>query len=108
VTRPIRLHDAARREAVNAARWYARYAGMSLAREFFSAVDSTLASIGEHPEARPLAHDAPPSVEARQAALHRRFPYRVVFVARTTDVYVLAVAHKRRRPGYWTRRFPAR
>ena len=34
----------------------------------------------------------------------RRFPYHVVFVVREPGVIVLAVAHQRRRPGYWRNR----
>jgi hypothetical protein len=37
--------------------------------------------------------------------LHR-FPYRVVSLETGSDVLVVAVAHDRRRPGYWTRRLP--
>lgn len=34
----------------------------------------------------------------------RRFPYRIVFEIREPEIVVLAVAHARRRAGYWTRR----
>jgi plasmid stabilization system protein ParE len=36
----------------------------------------------------------------------RRFPYHVVYVEEATAVLVVAVAHNRRRPGYWRRRLP--
>ena len=34
----------------------------------------------------------------------KRFPYHVVFVSPETTLVVLAVAHHRRRPGYWSNR----
>jgi plasmid stabilization system protein ParE len=33
-----------------------------------------------------------------------RFPYRIVFEIREPWIVILAVAHARRRPGYWKRR----
>jgi hypothetical protein len=33
-----------------------------------------------------------------------RFPYLIPFVARELEVVVLAVAHAKRRPGYWRAR----
>ena len=34
----------------------------------------------------------------------RRFPYQVVFIELKKYIRVLAVAHERRRPGYWRER----
>ncbi len=34
----------------------------------------------------------------------KRFPYNVVFAAIDENIVVLAVAHQRRRPGYWRHR----
>jgi hypothetical protein len=34
----------------------------------------------------------------------KRFPYGIVYVARETEVIVVAVMHLHRRPGYWRRR----
>ena len=34
----------------------------------------------------------------------RRFPYRIVFEIRKSGIVILAVAHSRRRPGFWKRR----
>jgi hypothetical protein len=33
-----------------------------------------------------------------------RFPYEVVFYRGTTEIIVVAVAHAKRRPGYWRKR----
>lgn len=37
----------------------------------------------------------------------KRFPYLLYFVALHDHVCVVAIAHARRRPGYWRRRKPA-
>lgn len=42
-------------------------------------------------------------LEVREAFL-KRFPYRVVFVELPEEIRVVALAHKRRRPGYWRHR----
>ncbi|MBA3346286.1 MAG: type II toxin-antitoxin system RelE/ParE family toxin [Gemmatimonadales bacterium] len=34
----------------------------------------------------------------------RRFPYSLLYRIETDRIYVLAVMHHRRRPGYWTDR----
>lgn len=36
-----------------------------------------------------------------------RFPYHAVFVGNEREVIVLAIAHQKRRPGYWRRRHRA-
>jgi hypothetical protein len=50
-----------------------------------------------------------PHVPANLDALRirmKRFPYDVVFVAGAHEIIVVAVAHHRRRPGYWHGRLP--
>lgn len=48
------------------------------------------------PLARPADGDG-----TRKRVLHR-FPYSVIYEVQASTVTVLAVAHHRRRPGYWT------
>jgi len=33
-----------------------------------------------------------------------RFPYRLIYRVRDEDVYIVAIAHTSRRPGYWQNR----
>jgi plasmid stabilization system protein ParE len=66
---------------------------------FLAAIDVVLARIATTPLSFPLLR--PPHVRSAKVA---RFPYRVVFLVIGEDVRVLAVAHGRRRPGYWRRR----
>ena len=34
----------------------------------------------------------------------RRFPYYILYRVKNEDILVVAIAHRRRRPGYWRRR----
>lgn len=48
---------------------------------------------------QPLAgSEVAPSIRRR---LVRRYPYAVLYAIESEDVLVLALAHHRRRPGYW-------
>lgn len=40
----------------------------------------------------------------RRRYIFRRFPYSIVYRATIEELQILAVAHQRRRPGYWTHR----
>jgi hypothetical protein len=31
----------------------------------------------------------------------KRFPYKIVYRERADDLYIVAIAHTSRRPGYW-------
>jgi len=40
----------------------------------------------------------------RRRYILRRFPYSIVYQLTAEELQILAVAHQRRRPGYWARR----
>ena len=40
----------------------------------------------------------------RRRSLLRRFPYDIIYQVTANELRVVAVAHHRRRPGYWTHR----
>lgn len=100
--RTVAFHPAAADEFVLALAWYDdQRAG--LGDELSSEVRLVTVSLEEHADALPIAHDSPPSEDVRQARVHR-FPYRLVFFVDGSFVRVVAVAHLRRRPGYWRHR----
>jgi toxin ParE1/3/4 len=55
------------------------------------------------PRSFPRLQDVDATLEIRRALL-ARFPYALVFLVREDEVRVLAVAHAKRRPGYWLSR----
>jgi hypothetical protein len=59
------------------------------------------AEIETRPESFPRVLDVPPGLSIRRALLHR-FPFALVFHQRGEgDTRIIAVAHAKRRPGYW-------
>jgi toxin ParE1/3/4 len=95
----VRLSPEAVGELAEAAAWYReRRRGLEL--EFLAEVERILPMIGDCPAAFPRLLDLPVDLVIRRALLPR-FPYAVIFMDLQTEVRVLAVAHAKRRPGYW-------
>lgn len=103
MTRPLRVLPQAEAELRAAAEWYDDRAG--LGDELVLEVQTTAEGIAAAPEAFAPASGVHPRVGARQAAVNR-FPYRVIFVVLVDEIRIVAVAHTRRRPGYWRDRLP--
>jgi len=95
---PIRFHPDAERELLDAQRWYARRSEVA-AQAFALEIDRALDAIAEAPERWPLR----PSGERRLTL--SRFPYSVLYRTRAGEIFVVAIAHQRRRPEYWHQRF---
>ena len=91
----FRFHPEARKEARNAATWY-RERSPEAARGFTDAVADGVQSIRERPETWPIWQ----RTVVRRRIL-RRFPYSIFYVVEHDVVVILAVAHHKRRPGYW-------
>jgi plasmid stabilization system protein ParE len=93
----LEFHPSAVAEARAARRWYARRSA-AVAQRFLDEPDRAVERIVDAPARWPVyVH------ETRVCSLER-FPYLVVYRAAGSQVLVIAVAHARRRPGYWNRR----
>jgi len=102
VSRRVVLNSEASAEVEEAAFWYeSQRSGLGLA--FLAAVDRTVEQIAAWPGAGTSVPGVSAELAVRQLPV-LRFPYRVVYVVRSQAVWVLAVAHVRRRPGYWRSR----
>jgi toxin ParE1/3/4 len=97
VTR-LRVHPEARREASTATTWY-RTRSLDAARDFVRAVRTGIHSIRE----RPAAWARWKSSDVRRKLL-RRFPYSIFYTIESDAVVIVAIAHHKRRPGYWKQR----
>jgi toxin ParE1/3/4 len=94
----VRFHRLAAREYEDARTWYERRRE-GLGDAFADEVDRAIARIEKSPTRWPVIF-----VKFRRVRL-RRFPYILYYhVVDSTRALVLAVAHARRRPGYWRRR----
>lgn len=91
----ITLHPAARAEALAVAEYYDTCCP-GLGREFTDSIERALAGIS----ARPQSFGVYESTGARRC-VRQRFPYSIFFLEREEGVWVLAIAHAARKPGYW-------
>jgi toxin ParE1/3/4 len=104
--KPVRLAPEAVRELDEAADWYeSRQAGLAV--RFLDEFDRVLSQIRRHPSSCPCLQDMPIDLKVRRA-LMTRFPYALVFLELSKDIRVIAVAHAKRRPGYWVHRLRSR
>ena len=93
----IEFHPEAQLELENARRWY-RERNQIAARAFVMEVLRALKSIAESPETWPRTR-----ANERRFVL-KRFPYSIIYRIRQNEIFITALAHQRRLPGYWSRR----
>jgi hypothetical protein len=96
LTLRIRYHLAAAEEQDDVAAYYARL-DPGLGADFLARLRATRAAMAKHPESFALVQG---HAEIRRAPLDR-FPYRLIYAVNADELFVLAVAHERRLPGYW-------
>ena len=98
----VRFEVEADAEYRGAGRWYEdRRARLGV--EFFDAVDATLDRIARLPRAGARVPGVADDLPVRRAPVER-FPYHAIYLETSATIRVLAVAHDRRRPGYWKSR----
>ena len=73
-----------------------------LGAEFVHATDEEIAFVLEFPEASPRILTPRPWIVRKR--LLRRFPIALCYIVEDNTAVILAVAHGKRRPGYWLRR----
>jgi plasmid stabilization system protein ParE len=93
----VEFHPLAADEAQAAERWYREQNETASAR-FQRELDRAIGRISEHSEA------GSPYLSNTRRVFLRRFPFSVVYRERGGNLEVVAVAHARRRPGYWQAR----
>lgn len=98
--KPVRLRRAAKRELNEAAEWY-RERDPEVASRFLREVFRAIALVESFPGTGGPVFGVYDS-DIRQLPVNN-FPYHVVFRRFTERIVVLAIAHDRRKPGYWRR-----
>ena len=93
----VNILSVALEEAEEASDYYEKQRE-GLGHEFILAFEKTLTDIEAFPG---LGSKIEGNCRRRRL---RRFPYGVVFRVHEGEIYVLAVMHLRRRPGYWRNR----
>ena len=95
--KPHSFHPEAAREYADAARYYSRI-GMELGGRFHDEMERLIQDIRSHPD-RFRVFDLPARRHFSDV-----FPYAVIYLDQPDRVWIVAVMHMKRRPGYWKRR----
>lgn len=95
--RSIELHPMAVAEARAALAWY-QERDSAAARAFIDGLDHAMGVIDDAPSRWPAY------LHGTRRYLLRRFPFFIVYRTRDDGVQVVAIAHARKRPGYWSDR----
>jgi plasmid stabilization system protein ParE len=93
----VRLHPDARAELREARRWYDKRSPLS-ATAFAHAVDNAVSRILEAPTQYPLAD------HRTRKFVFQHFPFNIFYLPIESEIVIIAVAHQKRRPGYWCNR----
>ncbi|MEY3202539.1 MAG: hypothetical protein RIR70_2089 [Pseudomonadota bacterium] len=94
----LTLLQAAENELRRSADHYRNVAGTLIAEAFLNKFEESLALIQDNPAVgRPISK---PGKNLRLLNV-RRFPFSVIYRAREDEIEVVAIAHHRRRPGFW-------
>jgi plasmid stabilization system protein ParE len=94
----VSVSPAAQRELIDGARFYAERGDRELGLAFISAFEHARDVLSANPEIGAQWRGV-----TRRLSL-RRFPYYLVYQIQPDEVRVIALAHQRRRPGYWAGR----
>jgi plasmid stabilization system protein ParE len=96
-SKPFRFHPDAREEFREAIRWY-RVRSTIASTEFRTTVMTAIREAAQAPQRwSKYLHGT------RRFALHR-FPFSVIYLDDPDLVTIVAVAHSKRKPGYWKHR----
>jgi len=96
-SKEVEFHEEALAEAQAAYDWYATR-NAAAAEAFIGELDHAVERIGMFPEA------SPSYVSGTRRYVLKRFPFTVIYREQKKVIQIVAVAHGRRKPGYWKKR----
>ena len=96
-SKPVRFHPEADQEYLSSLAWY-KERSLDAALDFESEFQRAVSAVAESPERWPIYFSG-----CRRYVLHQ-FPFSIVYRNLDEAVFVLAVAHGHRSPGYWRKR----
>jgi plasmid stabilization system protein ParE len=95
--KPHIFHPDAGEEYTRAVEYYAEMMP-ELGTRFYDEIERLVKEVCRQPDR--FFRFSPPA----QRALARKFPYSVVYLDQTDRIWIVAVMHAKRRPGYWRER----
>ena len=93
----VSFHPRARDEVEEAQAWYEERSLLA-ATGFLLEISVAVRRIGEAPHRYPVA------LYSTRRVVLERFPFSIHYRVNEDDIVVVAVAHQKRRPGYWAGR----
>jgi toxin ParE1/3/4 len=93
----VSLHPRARDEIEEAQSWYEERSLLAAAG-FLQELSRAIRHIGEAPNRYPI------SLHGTRRLVLDRFPFNIFYRASADSVVIVALAHQKRRPGYWADR----
>jgi len=95
--KPVAFLPEAEQEMLEAARYYESQAA-GLGEDYLSEIERAVAAIAESPKTWPI-------IEGNlRRRLVRRFPFGILYCVEPEEIVIIAIAHLRRKPGYWRER----
>jgi toxin ParE1/3/4 len=98
--KPVIFHPEAEAE-LRAAILYYENQRSGLGADFQAEVEEGVRKIQQTPQAFSLHND-----QGLRKFLVRRFPYSIFYLELDDSIWIAAVAHQKRKPGYWASRTP--
>ena len=95
--KPLKYHPATRREIKASHAWYVRQS-VQAADGFYEELLPALDRVQEQPRLYP------PHLYGTQRVVLDRYPFFIVYRELLHEIQIVAVAHAKRRPGYWAKR----
>lgn len=96
--KPVVLHSQAIEELDSAISYYEiQKAGLGL--EFLSEMEQAISRIQQHPNLGTAY-----KISGLRRYVIQRFPFLIFYAERETFIWIVAIAHSKRRPDYWRRR----
>ena len=94
MAKALDFHPKALEEALTAVRWYAERSRQA-ADELLTEIQNAIDAVSSAPERYPNF------IAGTRRFLLKRFPFSLVYHDGPSLIEIVAVAHSRRRPGYW-------
>src|ERR1043166_5795064 len=93
----IEILPGARNDLRGAYDWYFQR-NPAAATSFLAEIERAIATLSDNPLMWPSY------VEGTRRCVLRRFPFSIIYRVKDSSILIVAVAHGRRRPGYWRSR----